>query len=180
MTIKYEASESAKCFSFSNLIGKVKTELKEKHPGISNEILFGLVTKSLSTFKLNGQTFEYSSQDNYLGGNRWYIKCPMCGDKCLKLFLPDNLEGRQPLYACKECHKLKNTSAILGTTSKYLNVIKPLKRLEGLKKQLLKKTMKPWRAQELIEEYERIERSLESSPEYRHWKFQQRFGPTEI
>ena len=172
---KYESTESAKCFSFSNLVNKVKKELKEKRPDIDDESFFDLMNRSLNTFKLNEQVFEYEHQKNHLGGFRWYIKCPKCGTKSLKLYLPENLEDREQIYACKKCHKLKNTSALMGATNKYQKVVKPLKKLEALKKQLLKKSMKPEKAQSLIDEYERIERSLESSPEYRHWKFQQRF-----
>jgi hypothetical protein len=173
--IKYESTESAKCFSFSNLVNKVKTELKEKHPNIDEETFFDLMSKSLKTFRLNGQVFEYIHQKNYLGGYRWYIECPICKTKSLKLYLPENFQDREQVYACKKCHKLKNTSALMGATSKYQKVVKPLKRLESLKKQLMKKSMKPEKAQVLIDEYERLERSLEASPEYRHWKFQQRF-----
>jgi inorganic pyrophosphatase/exopolyphosphatase len=177
--VKYESTEAAKCFSFSNLVNKVKTELKEKHPDMDDSTFFDLMNKSLNTFRLNGQTFEYEHQENYLGGFRWYIKCPICGTKSLKLYLPENFEDREQVYACKKCHKLKNTSALMGATSKYQKVVKPLKKLESLKKQLMKKSMKPEKAKELIDEYERIERSLENSPEYRHWKFQQRFKGNE-
>jgi len=177
--IKYESTESVKCFSFSNLVDKVKTEIKTKHPGISDEDYFNLMNKSLKTFRLNGQTFEYEHRGNYLGGFRWYIKCPKCGTKCLKLYLPEEFENRDQIYACKKCHKLKNTSALMGQTNKYNKVVKPLKKLEKLEKELMKKSMRPEKAEALINEYERVKRALESSPEYRHWKFQQRFKSQE-
>lgn len=173
--VKYESTESAKCFSFSNLVTKVKRELKEKHPDIDSETFFDLMNKSLSTFRLNGQIFDYEPQQNYLGGYRWYIKCPKCGTKSLKLYLPEDSEGRDPIYACKKCHRLKNTSALMGATNNYQKVVKPMKKLESLRKQLLKKNMKPEKAQDLIDEYERLETLLKNSPEYRHWKFKQRF-----
>lgn len=174
--VKYESTEATKCFSFSNLVNKVKTELREKHPNMDDQTFFDLMNKSLNTFKLNEQTFVYEYQENYLGGFRWYIKCPKCGTKSLKLYLPENFEDRDPVYACKKCHMLKNTSALMGATNKYQKVVKPLKKLESLRKQLMRKSMKPEKAKALIDEYERIERSLENSPEYRHWKFQQRFN----
>jgi len=176
---KYVSIDTAKCFSFSNLINKVKTELKKKNPNISDDAFVDLMNRSLSTFRLNGQSFTYEIQKNHLGGFRWYINCPKCNTKSLKLYLPDTIEDREHIYACKKCHHLKNTSALMGATNKYQKVVKPLKRLEALKIQLMKKSMTPARAQVLIDEYELIERSLESSKEYRHWKFQQRFKSPE-
>lgn len=61
---------------------------------------------------------------------------------------------------------------MLGSTKKYVKVIKPLRQLEKIRSLLLKKSMTPAKAQPLLDEYRRIEDELAASPEYRLWKFQ--------
>lgn len=173
---KYGVVEETKCFSFSNLSSKVKKELLKKNKDIDDDTMRELMHKSFKTFKLNGQTFEYSCQPNYLGGFRWYIKCPICGANSLKLFLPEGKDDREPIYACKKCHRLKNTSALVGSTQRYKKVLKPLKRMEILRKKILRKGITPQMAESWIDEYEALEESLKNSKEYKLWKFQKRFG----
>jgi hypothetical protein len=196
MSKKYKSSESTTSFVFSELFLNLKKDLKEKYSKLSDEqiksiypeateeqlknknlipeeILYKMMCISLKKFTLNDQTFEYSARKNYLGGYRWYVLCPKCKTKCLKLFLPNKYEEKEQLYLCKECHELKNSSLLEGSTKEYKKVLKPLKKLESIKIKLLKKNMRPEKAEELLLEYEKIERELAPSIEYRLWKFKQ-------
>jgi hypothetical protein len=130
---------------------------------------------NLEIFTLNGQTFQYTSIPNKLGGVRWFVLCPKCGQRSLKLYFPKGLD-REQLYLCKNCHMLKPSSLLLGNQKKYRNVAKPLKRLEQIKKKLLRKKLKAKEAEELLEEYDKIEKKLADSPEYRLWVFKREHG----
>jgi hypothetical protein len=175
-TRRYASIESTTCFNFNNLSKKVKVNLLKKFPQVKGKAFDELMYRSLCTFKLNGQEFDYMSSNNHLGGVRWYVKCPKCGRPALKLYLPSELKDREQQYLCKYCHKLKNASLLMGASKRYKKVVKPLKMLEKLRAQLLNKNMTPARAQPILEEYERIERELAASPEYRLWKFQKEHG----
>lgn len=193
---KYISSESTTHFSFSELCSRLKKELKEKYPTLSDEqikniypdvtkeqlkeketvipdeILHEMMNRSLKKFVLNNQTFEYSSYKNHLGGYRWYVLCPRCKKHSLKLFLPNRYKEKEQLYLCKDCHELKNSSSLLGATTQYKMIIKPLKKLEVIKAKLLKRSVNPEKSKKLLLEYEQIERELNACPTYRLWKFQ--------
>lgn len=196
---KFISSESTTSFCFSELCFKIKEEMKKKLVELSNsqiqeicpaitldqlkerdtildfEIINQMVQRSLRKFVLNDQTFEYSFRKNHLGGYRWYVLCPKCRNPCLKLYLPNNYKDREQIYLCKKCHNLKNSSSLLGATSRYKKVIKPLKRLEAIKAILLKTKMSSDKAKVLLLEYEQIERELAASPEFRLWEFQKKY-----
>lgn len=173
---RYLPAESATCFTFSELATRVKRETKSKYPNLSETQLRDLVHQSLKRFTINDQTFEYISFANHLGGFRWYVLCPKCGKKCLKLYLPSKFPKREQKYLCKECHNLKNSSSLLGATKRYQKVVKPLKKLDTIKAKLLKRSITPEAAKELLAEYEQIERELRNSPEYRLWEFRKKHG----
>ncbi|MBD3261257.1 MAG: hypothetical protein GF334_06165 [Candidatus Altiarchaeales archaeon] len=173
---KYVSIESTTCFSFGNLVRKVKAEIRKKFPNAHDKEFEKLIYNSLRTFTLNGQEFDYEASPNHLGGVRWYVKCPKCGSPRLKLYLPSKYKDREQLYLCQACHKLKNHSLLLGTSKKYKKVIRPLIRLEKIRRILLRKSMTPEKAKPYLEEYERIEKDLAVSPEYRLWKFQREHG----
>lgn len=172
--VKYLAIETAACFNFAPLIRRIKDELKNKNPGMSHEDFTALMYKNLGQFSINGQKFEYQHQNNHLGGARWFVKCPECGKPSFKLYLPRKETKRKQLYLCKVCHRLKNASSLMGASKKYKKVVKPLKALEKIKKSLLKKGITPDKAAPLLDAYDRIEKELNNSPEYRLWKFQQK------
>ncbi len=173
---KYVSCESTTSFSFFNLVRRVKNELKKKSPDLESEEFLNTMMQSLRTFTINGQTFDYTYVRNHLGGVRWYVLCPKCTKQCLKLFLPSKYEDRDQLYLCKNCHNLKNVSLLLGATKRYKKVVKPLKQLESLKKQLMRRNLSPEKAQPMLDEYDRIETELAASPEYRLYKFQKEHG----
>lgn len=173
---KYVTLESADCLNFSPIINRLKKEIRKKFPTDSEEQFLVRMEGSLKSFTINGQVFEYSSRPNHLGGVRWYIRCPKCGRNCLKLYMPSQNKECEQLYFCKYCHNLKNASSLFGSSKKYQEVIKPLKRLHKLRSMLLKKTITTDKAQPLMEEYKRIERELVNSPVYNLYKFQKEHG----
>ena len=166
--------ETTACYNFHHLVKKVKQQIWDNHQGTTQEERQELIYQYQKKFTINGQTFEYASQTNKYGGARWFVKCPKCGKNRFKLYLPKKETGREQLYLCRECHKLKNLSAMLGATKKYTKIYKPLKMLEKLKKAILTKKMTPEKAKPRLDAYDEIEMELAMSPEYRLWKFQQR------
>lgn len=174
--VKYRSAESATCFKFTELVVRVKKELKKKYPDIDENDLQEKMHQSLKKFSINDQTFEYLSFPNHLGGFRWYVLCPKCKNRSIKLYLPSKYPDRVQKYYCKNCHRLKNSSSLLGATKKYQKVVKPLKKLDVIKAKLLKRGTTPERAKELLAEYDRIERELRASPEYKLWEFRRKHG----
>ena len=175
-TRKWLSVESTTCFNFYNLLSKVKKNLQTRFPEIKGDPFIQLMYKSLKTFKLGEQIFEYSFLRNNLGGVKWYIKCPKCGRDSYKLYLPTKSNDREQSYLSMKCHKLKHASSILGNSKRYLKVVKPLKELEKIRAKLLKRNISNDKAKELLDEYERIEKELASSSEYRLWRFQKEHG----
>ena len=173
---RYASVESTTAFNFQTLVGKVKTSLRDKFPDTRGDKFRDLMYKSLKTFKLNGQIFDYDYSKNHFGGEKWYVKCPKCNAPCQKLFLPSKLKDREQQYLCKKCHKLKNVSLMLGNSRRYKKVVKPLKQLDKLRSRLTAINMTPEKAAPLLSEYEKIERELNSSPEYRLYRFQKEHG----
>ena len=174
-TRKWGATENSISFNFNNLLKKIKKHIKEFDPEATSDQINEEIGKSLKGFTINEQTFEYATSPNTLGGVRWFVLCPKCGKKCLKLYLP-KIKDREPKYLCKGCHKLKPSSILLGQTKKYKNITRPLKRLEQIKKKLLRRNISIKEGEELLEEYDRIEKKLMNSPEYRLWMFKKEHG----
>lgn len=170
-TRKWISAESTICLNFSDLTKKLKANILDRYPDIDTERFADLMSRSLEKFSINKQFFEYTRASNNFGGYRWYINCPECGTPVMKLYLPSGFEDRKQLYLCKKCHRLRNASVILGRSKKYENILKPLKRLETIRNKLTKKGLSAKKAKPLIEEYERIEKELANSPEYRLYKF---------
>jgi len=174
-TRKWIATESAVSFNFSKLVKKIKNHIKKVLPKASPEEVSEKIGENLKIFTINNQYFEYSNIPNELGGVRWFVLCPRCKKNSLKLFLPKVID-RDQLYLCKACHKLKPYSMLLGNRKKYKEITRPLKRLEYIKKKLLKKNLSIDEAENLMEEYEEIEKKLGNSKEYRLWKFKREHG----
>jgi hypothetical protein len=177
------AIETAACYNFAPLFRKIKEEIKRDTPGvvrksdIPEDKFRDIMFTYLHAFTINNQKFEYSYSPNHLGGERWFVNCPKCGKKCVKLYLPKANSKREQRYLCKICHRLKNASSLMGASRKYKEVIKPLKKLEKIKKLLIKDGMTAEKAAPLLNSYEKIEKELANSPVYRLWKFQQRYKP---
>lgn len=167
--------ESAVSFRFSTLVQKLKTYLKNKYPEITNSEITEKISKSLLKFSINNQYFDYTYIVPKMGGERWYILCPKCNKKALKLFLPESLD-REKLYLCRWCHKLKPLSLIFSRNPHYKGLVKPLKELEDIKDKLLKKTVQSRDVEALLDRYDELQEYLSKSIEYRLWKFKREHG----
>jgi hypothetical protein len=131
-----------------------------------------LTLKKLNEFTANNQSFEYEPIENYLGGYRWFFKCPKCKKRSTKLFLPPKeLSLRTQKYYCKNCHKLKNQSALQGQNNIFRKVTRPLKRLKDIEDKIARGHLTKDKIQILLDEYEGIEDQLRNSPEYRLYTF---------
>jgi len=167
--------ESAVSFKFTTLTQKLRTYLKNKYPDITQEEITKKISRSLLKFSINDQYFDYTYISPNIGGDRWYILCPKCGKKALRLFLPDSID-REKLYLCRWCHKLKPLSLIFYHNPHYKGLVKPLKELENIKEKLLKKTVNSKDVEALLNRYDELQEYLSSSIEYRLWKFKREHG----
>jgi len=127
---------------------------------------------NLNSFTLNGQKFTFSSVSVGLGGYRFFVNCPRCGSKRLILYLPKGYTSHEQQYLCVKCHNLRMFSKQNFSTTRYKKVVRPLKRMQRIKKKLLERYLKPEDSTKLLEEYEMLEKTLKNSPDYRLWKFQ--------
>lgn len=154
---------------------QIKQKVEKNHPECSKEEMYNLIYKELKNFSVHDQQFEYTSIDNYLGGFRWFFICPKCKNRTTKLFLPPpEAKNRDQQYLCKNCHKLKNQSAIQGQNSMYKKVTRPLKRMKEIEDKIAKGHLRPEKVQRLLDEYEKLERNLKASPEYRLFAFKKK------
>jgi len=173
MQLTVEVCEAISICSLQKAIKGIIT--KEKLEFSEDETAHDFMTRELSKFAINGQTFKYISQDNYLGGHRWFFLCPHCNRQAIKLFLPPiKAMNRERKYLCKTCHKLKNQSALVGTNQLYKAVMRPLKRLKDIEDRIARGHMKSERVQALLDEHELIEGRLKESPEYRLYAFKRK------
>lgn len=174
---KWIAIESTIAFNFDNLHRKIRNHLKKQYPEITIEELHSKMGESLKSFSINNQIFEYLPVPNTLGGTRWYILCPKCKHRSVKLFLPKEEKDREPLYLCKHCHKLKPISMLLYNNKRYKHITKPMVQLEKIKNKLLKrKKLGTEEVEQLFLEYDKIESTIVNSPEYRLWMFKKEHG----
>lgn len=169
MTMTVEKCSSINIFS---LLKEVKKQVNRDYPDTVSEELLKIVQEELSKFTINGQQFEYIAIDNYLGGYRWFFACPKCKNKASKLFLPP-LSGEQK-YLCKNCHKLKNQSALMGQNNIYKKVSRPLKRMKEIEDKIHRGHLKTDAIQKLLDEYDKLEKDLKGSPEFRLYSFKKK------
>lgn len=132
--------------------------------------------QGLKGFKAGDQTFDYTAQKNYLGGYRWFFLCPKCKNRANKLFLPPLESNREHVYACKMCHKLKNQSALMSQNNLYRKVTRPLKMMKVLENRIAKGHLKVEKVQEMLDEYEKLEKQLKDAPEFRLYAFKKKHG----
>ena len=168
--------ESCSQIKILDLQKSIKKKLATDYPDITSEQQQEITLNELKKFTVNGQTFEYSCQPSHLGGVRWFFLCPKCGHNAYKLVLPPPLSDRERLYLCKECHKLKNQSALMGQSTMYQMVTRPMKRLKQIEDKIAVGHLGRDRVKDLLDEYDRIEEELKSSPEYRLYMFKKNHG----
>jgi phage terminase large subunit GpA-like protein len=166
---KYASIESAHCLKVQNIVNAIKTSVVKKNPDVSSDKVQQIVNAQIPKFSINSQSFEFSSTDNHLGGKRWYIHCPKCGKKSLKLYKPEDKEQ----YLCKSCHNLKSPSSLHGPTKMYQEVIRPLRRMKKIK-EMLDRPISSKKAAALVKEYDKLEKELNNSDQYEIWKFREK------
>lgn len=158
-----------------NILQKaVKKLIKREYPESTRDETYQYTFKELKKFTANEQFFEYEALSNYLGGHRWFFKCPKCHNRASKLFLPPVGYGKEQKYLCKSCHKLKNQSALMGQNNMYRKVTRPLKRMKEIEEKVARGHLKNEKVQELLNEYENLEKELKTSPEFRLYSFKKK------
>jgi len=150
--------------------------IERDYPDSSEQEIHGLTLEELKKFSVNDQLFEYTSIKNRLGGFRWFFLCPKCGSRVSKLFFPPEGNGYRKKYLCKSCHDLRNQSAVMSQNKIYRKVTRPLKRLRDIEKKLDRGYLNSDKVQQLLNEYDKIEKELKSSTEYRLYAFKKRHG----
>jgi len=168
--------EACTQIQISDLQKKIRKIIYREYPESSEEEVYNYTLEELKKFSTNGQTFEYSAQRNYLGGYRWFFICPKCKTKVNKLILPPEGTKKDHQYQCKTCHGIKNQSVVMGQSSMYQKVTKPLKRLKEIEDKIAVGHLTMDKAKELMDEYDALENQLKSSPEYRLYVFKKKHG----
>ena len=166
--------ESCSSVCVNTLQSTIKRLIKRDYPDSTEEETYAYMQAELNKFNIEGQHFEYLALKNYLGGHRWFFLCPKCKQKANKLFLPPLGCKKEHVYACKACHKLKNQSAVMSQNSMYKVVTRPLKRMREIEDRIARGHMKSEVTQELLTEYETLEKQLKDSPEFRLFSFKKK------
>jgi len=166
--------ENCTSISINNLQKVIKKIIDRDYPDASDDEVYNFMLAELKKFSVNDQNFEYTAQTNYLGGHRWFFLCPRCNNRASKLFLPPSNSKKENKYLCKACHRLKNQSALMGQSSMYKKVTKPLKRLKEIEDKIAHGHLKPEKVQDLLNEYESLEKQLRESPEFRLYSFKKK------
>ena len=171
---KYVSTEAASCLHINSLAQKVKKQLLRE--GLvsksDQEAMHSIMSTHLTNLEVDGQKFQFSSSRNHLGGARWFALCPKCGAKSIKLFKPDRVPGMEQSYMCAKCHGLKSPSALYGDTTKYRDVIRPLKRMTKIREILrTSRKLTDEDTASLMKEHEKLKIEMESSVIYQRLKF---------
>ena len=174
---KWEAQETCVCFNFTNLLRNVRSEVQTRiDRGKEAERYREEIHSGLRAYEINNQQFTFSTIPNKLGGVRWFVHCPKCNCRTMRLYLPTKFPDREQQYLCSRCHHLMQTSLLKGKSKNYKTIIRPLKRMQKLKDILMNGRHTPAQAHPILEEYERLEKDLKDTPEYRLWKFKVEHG----
>lgn len=172
---KYASTESASCLLINELAKRVKSHLVKSGIVSKSEtsLLLEKLREGLESVEVEGQKFTYSHSMNHLGGARWFATCPKCLSACVKLFKPDqSATGKEQRYLCAKCHGLKSPSALYGPTSKYNDIIKPLKRMTKIREILrTSKKLSDEETRGLMKEHERLRVAMLDSSVYQRLKF---------
>jgi len=152
----------------------IKKIIDRDYPNANTKEVHDFTQEELKRFSVNDQVFEYEALENYLGGYRWFFQCPKCKKRASKLFLPPESNKKEHKYLCKACHKLKNQSALSGQNNMYKKVTKPLKRMKEIEDKVSKGHLRSDKVQELLTEYDALEKTLRDTPEFRLYSFKKK------
>lgn len=163
----YSSIETAHCLDVNRLVSTIKNAVKTSFAGKKNELtakdVAEAVEHNLKVFSLDDQSFTFYSVPNKLGGCRWLARCPKCGSNVLKLYKPEGGDH----YQCKDCHNLRSPSALYGPTRRYKEVIRPMRRMERIKEILSSSNLSEAKTKSLLDEYDKLEKSLQDSTFFR-------------
>jgi len=173
---KYRPIEMCVCLNFQRLISNVRDGViaktgKQGGPEYREEI-----RRNLELFEMNGQKFKYFFSEKGFGGGSWFVICPKCGKPKNRLYLPNKFDDREQLYLCQDCHLLRPLCVMSGKSTTYRKIIKPLKRMQAIKEMITNRKLSTERSARLVDEYEKLEKDLKASKEYRVWKFKTEHG----
>lgn len=152
----------------------IKKNIDRSYLEPTQDEVYTYTLQELKGFTTNDQTFEYTSQKNYLGGYRWFFLCPKCKKRSNKLFLPPLDSNKEHIFACKKCHGLKNQSSLLSQNNMYRKVTRPLKIMKTIENKIAKGHLKHEKIQVLLDEYESLEKQLKDAPEFRLYAFKKK------
>jgi uncharacterized protein YlaI len=170
-------AEQCSVISISNLQKTIRKIINRDDPTASEEEVFRYTEQELLKFKINDQTFQYNFMKNQLGGYRWFFFCGKCNSRVQKLFLPpEAYTNYEHKYLCKDCHDLLNESVMKANNNLYKRVIRPLRKLRKIEEQLEKGHIQEKKIEELLNEYDAIEKEMKSFPEYRLYAFRKKRG----
>ena len=169
--------EQCTTINIGNLQTDIRKVINRDKPGSTEEEIYKFTEEELNKFRINNQSFKYTSIKNRLGGYRWFFLCEKCNNRALKLFLPPvTFQEYEHLFLCKACHKLLNESVMKANNNLYKKVIKPLRKLREIEEKLEKGHLQEKKIEELLNEYDRIEQEMKTTPEYRLYAFKKKRG----
>lgn len=163
---KYSSVEEAHCLDVNRLVAKLKQAILKEYGDLDADKTREEVGNNLKTFVLEKQSFSFTSAANKLGGKRWMVFCPKCGKRVIKLYKPES-SGAAHKYYCRECHHLKSPSALYGSTKRYKEIVKPVRRMERIKEILQNKSLSENLTKELLDEYDGLDAQIKNSTFYR-------------
>lgn len=163
---KYSSIEDAHCLDVNRLVSQIKKAITENLRDLDADSLREEVSANLGVFKVEGQVFEFTSIPNKLGGQRWMVLCPNCGKRVIKLYKPED-PIKEKKYFCKDCHNLRPPSALYGPTRRYREMVRPMRRMEKIKKTLQNKNLSENKTKELLDEYDILADQVKNSTFYR-------------
>jgi hypothetical protein len=166
--------ESCTSININSLQRTIKKMIDKSYLEPTEDEIYTYTLQELNKFTTHDLHFEYTAQKNYLGGHRWFFLCPKCKKRSNKLFLPPVSSDREHTYACKICHKLRNQSALMSQNVLYRKVTRPLKIMKIIENKIAKGHLRPEKIQELLNEYESLEKQLRDAPEFRLYYFKKK------
>lgn len=163
---KFSSVEDAHCLDVNRLVAKLKEAIFNNYGVIDADTTREKVGESLQELVVEGQSFEFTSAANKLGGKRWMVFCPNCSKRVIKLYKPSDETAVQRYY-CKDCHNLRPPSALYGSTRRYREMVRPMRRMERIKSTLQGKNLSESKTKELLDEYDKLEDQVKNSTFYR-------------
>jgi hypothetical protein len=155
---------------------EIRKVIDREHPRATSNEVYQITKEEIEKFTINDQKFHFTSIKNQLGGYRWFFVCEQCQRRVSKLFIPPtrfpNVVHR---YLCKKCHNIKNHSTLHANNNIYRKVLNPLKKLRRIEDKLNKR-LSPAKISYYLDLYDKIEKEMKASAEYRLYSFKKRRG----